>query len=443
MEIKNIILTGFVMVILLFNIISIEVHASDSQKIRIGVDKNIPPYSYIENGELKGFNVDILKAMGGYMKYSIDVVPMDWDSAVDALLEGSIDALCGMVPTPERNNSFDFSEEYISLDYYIFQNKNITSIKNISDINRGYTVVVIKDDISENYVENNLKNVTIIESADTLNALIMLDKGIADVFVGAIRASSYFISKMDLHNVKLTNLEVIICNAAIAVKKGNKNILNEIIYSLNKIKENGEYTNIYSKWFSQGNTAGEKWYPYFIYTLYVGVGILVALGILFVHDRVGARKINRLEEIQKILLRNIPVGIIFLRDSEIYYINNYALKILGIKRGNVNRLDVGNWLDKKGEVNIQTKYGEKWLIISSVEYKDRKMVTFVDITANKIMELRDKVRFQYVNDILDKIRTPVQNILTASERIENKEMQEIIKNNVKKLSEILRKEFPE
>lgn len=417
--------------------------ASDSQKMRIGVDKNIPPYSYIENGELRGFNVDILKAMEKYMNYTIDIIPLDWDNAVDALLDGSIDALCGIIPTSERNSSFDFSERYISIDYYLFQNKKIHPIENISDIGQGYRVVVIEDDISESYVKDNLKNVTIIESADALNALIMVDKGFADVFIGEIHTSSYFISKMNLRNVRITNFKVISDSAAIAVKKGNKNILHNINFSLNKIKESGEYTRIYSKWFSERNTTEENWYQYFIYTLYVGVGILVALGILFVHDRLGARKINRLEVVQKILLRNIPVGIIYLKDSEIEFANKYALETLKIKTKDIKRLNISEWAEKKGEVNIPTKNGEKWLIVSSVKYKDRKMIIFVDITENKIMELRDKARFQYMNIVLDKIRNPVQNILTASERIEDKEMQKIIKNNVKKLSEILSEEFPE
>ena len=62
--------------------------------IIFGIDKNYPPHEYVENGKVKGFNVDIIKAIAEEMGSEIEFKPMTWCEAKEALKNGSIDILC-------------------------------------------------------------------------------------------------------------------------------------------------------------------------------------------------------------------------------------------------------------------------------------------------------------------------------------------------------------
>lgn len=136
-----------------------------------GIDYNYPPHEFIENGEARGFNVDIMRAIAAHMNESIEFKPMAWHEALDALKNGSIDALC-MAKNEERRQYFDFSEPILDIKLAIFVNEEITGIASIEDL-EGHTVAVEKGDIAEEILLNRGIKAFIIE-ADTQDEAMQL-----------------------------------------------------------------------------------------------------------------------------------------------------------------------------------------------------------------------------------------------------------------------------
>ncbi|UIJ73232.1 ABC transporter substrate-binding protein [Aurantimonas sp. HBX-1] len=86
----------------------------DWSKVVIGTEGAYPPFNFLDAaGELKGFDVDIAKALCDQMKVQCTFVTQDWDGMIPALQNGNFDALvASMSITPEREQQIDFSNKY-------------------------------------------------------------------------------------------------------------------------------------------------------------------------------------------------------------------------------------------------------------------------------------------------------------------------------------------
>ncbi len=87
-----------------------------SGKLRIGVDPGYPPFSEVDDaGRLKGFDIDIARALCRRLETACAFVREDWEKLIPALRAGKFDAIVSsMSITEKRRRLVAFTDRYYS-----------------------------------------------------------------------------------------------------------------------------------------------------------------------------------------------------------------------------------------------------------------------------------------------------------------------------------------
>lgn len=96
---------------------STSVAAKDWKVVRFGIEGAYPPFSWTTNeGDLKGFDVDMANALCEEMQAKCKIVAQDWDGIIPSLLARKYDAIiAAMSITEERKRKVDFTNKYTQL----------------------------------------------------------------------------------------------------------------------------------------------------------------------------------------------------------------------------------------------------------------------------------------------------------------------------------------
>ena len=116
-------------------------------KITVGVKVDSKPFGYEQNGELKGFDIDlahlIAKKVTKKLNPEVEFVKVASNDRIFALNEGDVDMIIAtMSITPQRNMLVNFSKPYYVAGQALMV-KNKSKIKDISDLNAKTTGIVL------------------------------------------------------------------------------------------------------------------------------------------------------------------------------------------------------------------------------------------------------------------------------------------------------------
>ncbi|NPV44405.1 MAG: transporter substrate-binding domain-containing protein [Firmicutes bacterium] len=259
--------------------------------IKVAGDNHFPPYEYVdERGIYKGFNVDIIRAIAIETGVDIEIHPMTWYEALDALEKGEIDAIQGMKYNEKRDAYYDFSEEYLISSQAIFVSNENRYIVDLGDL-KDQKVSVQKGDVST-YLLENIEGVELIWTENQEEALQLLAANHVDAFVGNRNTGLYIIQKNRWNDlIKIVGEPINPTKYAVAVKEGNKAVLDIFNKGITAIKADGTYEKIYRKWFGEDVQKPPIFLKRFLYFLLVILSVsLFASVVVF--------RLNRLLQLE-------------------------------------------------------------------------------------------------------------------------------------------------
>ncbi|MBA7590142.1 hypothetical protein ES708_32248 [subsurface metagenome] len=218
--------------------------------IKYGVDPGWPPGEFVENGKVKGFDIDLVQSIVDDMGSVVEYYPMDWDDVLESVKNGSLDILCA-IDTPERREFFDFSKPILNLSNRIFVKEEDVGISSVHDL-ANHTVAVVNQYATHIYLEDNVPDAHLVVVDKVEEGLEMLVNGEVFAFFDEMHIVSYYIQEHNYEGLKVIGEELVFGPFCIAVKKGNTILLEKLNNAIDNVIEAGEYDRIYEKWFGIG-----------------------------------------------------------------------------------------------------------------------------------------------------------------------------------------------
>ena len=163
------------------------VHAetSPSATLRIASEGARPPYNYIDNNELAGFEIDLGRALCAQMKVTCTFVTQDWDGLISGLRHDRFDAImAAMEITDARREKIDFSKPYVRMPpAFIASTKSGLTDATPNGL-AGKSIGVESDSAEQQFVEDVYKQSDLHRYGTLEDAELDLAEGRIDTVVG-------------------------------------------------------------------------------------------------------------------------------------------------------------------------------------------------------------------------------------------------------------------
>ncbi len=167
--------------------------------LKLGLDASFPPMGYTdEDGSIKGFDIDLAKAVCDFYGIKLEPVPIEWDQKDAELQTGNIDCIWnGLTITDERLENYCMSAPYLANRQVVVVAEGST-IKDIKGL-AGKKVALQSDSSADDAIKANPELDSSIGEkvyhTDNLLAISDLKTGNVDAVVMDEVVASYIISQ--------------------------------------------------------------------------------------------------------------------------------------------------------------------------------------------------------------------------------------------------------
>ncbi len=152
--------------------------------VRIASEGARPPYNYLENNQLAGFEIDIARDLCARMKVSCSFIAQDWDGLIPGLLEHRYDAImAAMEITGEAREKIAFTKPYIRMPSAFMALKGAALDTSPAGL-AGKTIGVEAHGAHETYLEDVYEQSEIRPYATLDEAILDLAEGRLDAVIG-------------------------------------------------------------------------------------------------------------------------------------------------------------------------------------------------------------------------------------------------------------------
>ncbi len=210
-------------------------------------DQDFEPFTYVENGSIYGFELDLLRLVGQEEGFRLIPRPMNWREAQLSFQKGDADVIGGLVKTKERLKQYNFTARpHGTFDI-------LTFVRDDSDIRsagmlKGRKVAVQNASTSLDILKNQT-NVQLMVYGSESEGLQALLQGKADAFVGGGSTTWFRIKQQNISGVRSLATPWEMHSLHFGVR--DPKLLQSLDRGLERLMQDGRYDQLYRRWFVQ------------------------------------------------------------------------------------------------------------------------------------------------------------------------------------------------
>lgn len=212
--------------------------------LTVGTEGAYEPFEYYQDGEITGFDIDLIKAVADELDLEVDYQVVEFDTIIPGVSSGTkYDVgIAGITVTPERAEEIEFTDSYYMDDQAIVtatDNTEVTEETYADALNaEGIKIAAQSGTTSESFIRENFPNATVVTFAGATDCFAALQAGQVDALVtnrsvGAQLIASSFTTCHVIEQIS-TGEEY-----AIAVNQDNPELTAAINEALDTLSENG------------------------------------------------------------------------------------------------------------------------------------------------------------------------------------------------------------
>jgi polar amino acid transport system substrate-binding protein len=226
-------------------------------KIIVGTSADFPPFEYKDtNGNIIGFDIDLIKKILTDEGYTVEVQDIGFDSLIPSLQTDKIDVIAAaMTITDERKQQVDFSNPYYDANQSVLVKKgsgvNITSINDLAN----YTVGAQTGSTGWAWVNDTLVATGKLPS-ENFKSYDLYTDAVADLIIGPSRVGAIVIDSPVAKTFEKNGNVQIVLNITtnesygFAVKKGNSELVSKINDGLAAVMQTTYWDNLVEQYFA-------------------------------------------------------------------------------------------------------------------------------------------------------------------------------------------------
>ena len=222
---------------------------SGADKVKMITEATFPPYEFLRGHEIVGIDVEICRAIAQKLGREFSCETVDFDSVIPAVISGKADlAAAGITITEDRKKNVDFSVPYVKTGIVVIYKKSVgfTGPEQL----KGKKIGVQGGTTSETYVLEELKQEP-ERSRSPAESVAALKSGRVEFVIADIDPAKNCVKgEPDLAISDFITSE----EYAIAIKKGQPELLKTINETIAEIKADGRL----AKWIADYTAEADK-----------------------------------------------------------------------------------------------------------------------------------------------------------------------------------------
>ncbi len=223
----------------------------DPDVIVVGTDASFKPMEFMNSrsGEIEGFDIDLLHAIGKEAGLVFSVRGVSFDSLIPGLQTGEYGlVISSMTITPERSKRVKFSDPYYTSGLVIAVRKDDNSIASFADL-KGLKIGVQRG-TTGSMKAHEIEGAT-VQEYETIDLAfnVLAGMNVDAVINDQMPTLEVVTTHSDAYKIvgELISSE----QYGIAMPIENTQLHSKINAALKAVRENGEYARIYKKWFGK------------------------------------------------------------------------------------------------------------------------------------------------------------------------------------------------
>lgn len=220
----------------------------EANTLIVGTNSEFPPFSFRENKEIVGFDIDVAKEVAKRLNKQIQFKDMPFDALIPDLTFGNISFIAaGMTYTEERGKRVAFTQAYLSGDPLVIV--TLASKPKAISLNDlfGKTVVVNEGYTADLFLSGK-EGLNLIRLSAPADAFLALKSGRGDAFVTARSTVKSFLETQDAAQYETHEIDGENDQYALVVSKNNPQLLEAIQQALDEMERDGTLARLKTKW---------------------------------------------------------------------------------------------------------------------------------------------------------------------------------------------------